>query len=86
MFRDIDTECHMTEVIDMDVDLSDTLDPDWMDVRDDSFVNMDSFQSSSIFETTQEASLLDSSNSPLNISTVIKDIASEAMMSNTDII
>ena len=86
VFSDIDTACDVTELIDMDVDVDDTLDPDWMDVRDDSFVNMDSFQSSSMFETTQEASLLDSPNSPLNISTVIKNIASEAMMSNTDII
>ena len=86
VFSDIDTACDVTELIDMDVDVDDTLDPEWMDVRDDSFVNMDSFQSSSMFETTQEASLLDSPNSPLNISTVIKNIASEAMMSNTDII
>ena len=27
----------MTELIDMDVDVDDTLDPDWMDVRDDPF-------------------------------------------------
>ena len=76
MFRDVDIRELSIDLDDSDLD--DTVDSDWLDIRDDSSANVMLFQDSSFLQVSQEISELDRSvGNPLDTSFVIRNIATE---------
>ena len=76
VFGDIDIEDLTVDL--NDTDLDDTVDADWLDIRDDSFANVLLFQDSVLSEVSQEMDELDrSAESLLDTSIEIRNIATE---------
>ena len=76
MFGDVDIRELSIDLDDSDLD--DTVDSDWLDIRDDSSANVMLFQDSSFLQVSQEISELDRSvGNPLDTSFVIRNIATE---------
>ncbi len=61
-----------------------TVDLDWVDIRDDSSVQLMSFDESSYMQMSQEHSMLEISTEPADISIVIRDIAKELISTGTN--
>jgi hypothetical protein len=77
VFEDISKE-ELDNINDNDFnDLDETVDSDWVDIRDDSSVQAMSFDESSYMQMSQENSMLEISTSPADMSIVIRDIAKE---------
>ena len=76
MFGDIEAGELTTDLDDSDLD--ETVDSDWLDIRDDSSANMPLFEDDSFLQVSQEMSELDrSAGSSFNTSNEIRNIASE---------
>ncbi len=65
-------------------DLDETVDLDWVDIRDDSSVQLMSFDESSYMQMSQEHSMLEISTEPADMSIVIRDIAKELISTGTN--
>jgi hypothetical protein len=64
--------------------LDETVDLDWVDIRDDSSVQLMSFDESSYMQMSQEHSMLEISTEPADMSIVIRDIAKELISTGTN--
>ena len=64
--------------------MDETVDLDWVDIRDDSSVQLMSFDESSYMQMSQEHSMLEISTEPADISIVIRDIAKELISTGTN--
>ncbi len=64
--------------------MDETVDLDWVDIRDDSSVQLMSFDESSYMQMSQEHSMLEISTEPADMSIVIRDIAKELISTGTN--
>ncbi len=64
--------------------MDETVDLDWVDIRDDSSVQLMSFDESSYMQMSQEHSMLEISTEPTDMSIVIRDIAKELISTGTN--
>jgi hypothetical protein len=64
--------------------LDETVDLDWVDIRDDFSVQLMSFDESSYMQMSQEHSMLEISTEPADMSIVIRDIAKELISTGTN--
>jgi hypothetical protein len=84
VFEDISKE-ELDNINDNDFnDLDETVDLDWVDIRDDSSVQLMSFDESSYMQMSQEHSMLEISTEPADMSIVIRDIAKELISTGTN--